>query len=74
MFGDGAHTPAWIHSSTSLYDTIPIAVDGEGNHDFYVARELIYNLPGFGPVGVWELEDLTQPGGIAWYEQSTGIL
>ncbi|MHA1747586.1 MAG: ABC transporter substrate-binding protein [Promethearchaeota archaeon] len=74
MFVDGAHTPAWIFTSTSLYDTIPISVDGEGDHDFYVARELIYDLPGFGPVGVWELEDLTQPGGIAWYEKSTGIL
>jgi len=35
---------------------------------------LIYNLPGYGPVEVWVLEDLTVPGGIAWYEQSTGIL
>ncbi len=74
MFGDDCHTPAWIFTDTSLYDTIPIATDGEGDHDFYVARELVYDLPGFGPVGVWELEDLTQPGGIAWYEKSTGIL
>ncbi|MHA1981428.1 MAG: CARDB domain-containing protein [Promethearchaeota archaeon] len=74
MFVDGAHTPAWIFTSTSLYDTIPIAVDGEGDNDFYVARELVYDLPGFGLIEVWELEDLTQPGGIAWYEKSTGIL
>ncbi len=73
MFGDNCHTPGWIFTDTSLYDTIPIAVDGEGDHDFYVARELVYDLPGFGPVGVWELEDLTLPGGIAWYEKSTGI-
>ncbi len=73
-FGDGAHTLGWIFTNVSLYDTIPIAVDGEGDHDFYVARELVYDLPGFGLVGVWELEDLTQPGGIVWYEQSTGIL
>jgi peptide/nickel transport system substrate-binding protein len=74
MFGDGAHTPAWIYTNTSLYDTIPIAVDGVGDHNFYVARDLIYDLPGFGLVGIWELEDLTQPGGLAWYEKSTGIL
>ncbi|MFX0008806.1 MAG: CARDB domain-containing protein [Candidatus Hermodarchaeota archaeon] len=73
-FGAGYHTPAWIFTNTSLYDTIPIAVDGEGDHNFYVARDLMYNLPGFGPVEVWELEDLTEPGGIAWYEKSTGIL
>ena len=35
---------------------------------------MLYNLPGFGVVEVWELEDLDQPGGIAWYEKSTGIL
>ena len=74
MFVDGAHTPGWIFTDTSLHDTIPISVVGEGDHDFYVARELVYDLPGFGPVGIWELEDLTQPGGIAWYEKSTGIL
>ncbi|MFX1401758.1 MAG: CARDB domain-containing protein [Promethearchaeota archaeon] len=74
VFGDGAHTNAWIFTNTSLFDTIPIAVDGEGDHDFYVARELIYDLPGFGQVEVWELEDLDVSGGIAWYEKSTGIL
>ncbi|MBY9018869.1 MAG: hypothetical protein KGD66_08560, partial [Candidatus Lokiarchaeota archaeon] len=74
LFVDGAHTPGWIFTDTSLYDTIPISVDGEGDHDFYVTRELVHDLPGFGPVEVWELEDLTQLGGIAWYEKSTGIL
>jgi len=74
IFGDGSHTPAWILTNTSLYDTVPIAVAGEGDHNFYVARELIYDLPGFGLIGVWELEDLTIPGGYAWYEKSTGIL
>jgi C1A family cysteine protease len=74
VFGDGSHTPAWIFTNTSLFDTIPIAVDGEGDHDFYVARELVYDLPGFGQVEVWELEDLNLLGGIAWYEKSTGIL
>jgi C1A family cysteine protease len=74
IFADGAHTPAWIFTNASLFDLIPIAVDGEGDHIFNVTEEFIYNLPGFGPVAVWQLEDLTQPGGIAWYEQSTGIL
>ena len=73
-FGDGNHTIGWIFTNVSLYDTIPITVDAEGDHNFYVAQELVYDLPGFGPVEVWELEDLTQPGGIAWYEKSTGIL
>ncbi|MFX1496914.1 MAG: ABC transporter substrate-binding protein [Promethearchaeota archaeon] len=74
LFGDGYHTPAWIFTNTSLYDIIPIAVDGDGDHDFYVAREFLYDLSGFGLVEVWELEDLTEPGGLAWYEKSTGIL
>jgi branched-chain amino acid transport system substrate-binding protein len=73
-FGDAAHTPAWIFTNTSLYDIIPIAVNGDGDHIFFVTRELTYDLPGLGPVGVWEVEDLLVPGGIAWYEKSTGIL
>ena len=74
IFGDGAHTPVWIFTDVNLGDYIPIAVDGEGDHIFNVADELIYDLPGFGPVGVWVVEDLTYPGSIAWYEKSTGIL
>ena len=35
---------------------------------------MICYLPGYGPVEVWILEDLTVPGGIALYEKSTGIL
>jgi hypothetical protein len=83
-FGDGSHTPAWIFTDVSLGDEIftdvslgdeiLIAADGEGDHLFSVAGELIYDLPGFGPVEVWVLEDLTLPGGVAWYEKSTGIL
>jgi hypothetical protein len=41
---------------------------------FNVTRDLIYDLPGYGPIAVWVLEDLTMPGGVAWYEKSTGIL
>jgi len=74
IFGDGTHTPAWIFTDVSLGDEILIAVDAEGDHLFSVAGELIYDLPGFGPVGVWVLEDLDLPGGVAWYEKSTGIL
>ena len=74
LFGDGAHTPMWIFTNISLYDTIPIGVVGDGDHNFYVARDLIYNLPGVGPIGVWELEDLVYPGAVVWYEKSTGIL
>jgi hypothetical protein len=74
VFGDGNHTPAWIFTDVSLGDEILIAADAEGDHLFSVAGELIYDLPGFGPVNVWVLEDLTLPGGVAWYEKSTGIL
>ena len=74
ILGDGFHTPVWIFTDVSLGDTIPIAVAVEGDHIFNVTREFIYDLPSFGPVGVWELEDLTSPGGTAWYEKSTCLL
>jgi len=74
LFGDNFHTPIWIFTNVSLGDTIPIAVAYDADHIFNVTREFIFDLPNFGPIGVWELEDLTQPGGIAWYEKSTGIL
>ncbi len=73
-FGNGVHTPAWIFTNVSLGDEIFIAVIAEGNHIFNVSNELIYDLPGFGLIDVWVLEDLTLPGGVAWYEKSTGIL
>ncbi len=74
VFGDGTHTPAWIFTDINLGDTIPIAVDGVGDHSFLVSNELVYDLPGFGLIEVWELVDLDAFGGIAWYEKSTGIL
>ena len=73
-FGYGVHTPAWIFTNVSLSDVIPIAVDGEGDHLFNVTGDLVYDLPGFGLVEIWKLEDVTQPGGFAFYEKSTGIL
>jgi len=73
-FGDGFHTPIWIYTDLSIGDQTVIAVDAAGDHLFEVTSDLIYDLPGFGPVDVWVLEDLTLPGGIARYEKSTGIL
>jgi len=74
FFGDGSHDPIWIFTSASLDDTIPISVFSEGDHSFLVSDELVYDLPGYGLIGVWVLEDLTLPGSIAWYEKSTGLL
>jgi subtilase family serine protease len=73
-FGSGVHTPMWIYPDMSLGNQILIAVDGEGDHIFNVSSESTIVLPYFGTKDVWVLEDLTSPGGIAWYEKSTGIL
>ena len=73
-FDDGSHAPIWIFTNVSLYDLVPISVDGDGDHIFNITSERIFSIPGFGSVEVWELEDLSFPGGIAWYEKSTGIL
>jgi C1A family cysteine protease len=73
-FGSGVHTPMWIFTEFSIGDLIPIAIDDEGDHIFNITGDSLYDLPGFDTVEVWELEDLTLPGGIACYEKSTGIL
>ncbi|NVM28239.1 MAG: hypothetical protein HWN65_05315 [Candidatus Helarchaeota archaeon] len=73
-FAIGSHTPAWIFNTVSLGDSVQIASIIESGHIFNVSAEIDYLLPGFGPIEVWVLEDLTTPGGIAWYEKSTGIL
>ncbi len=73
-FNDGSHTPVWIFTNVSLYDTVQISVDGIGDHTFSIETEKIFNIPGFGSVEVWQLEDLSWPGGVAWYEKSTGLL
>lgn len=74
LFDDGSHTPVWIYTNVSLYDTVLITVDGVGDHTFEITTEKIFNIPGFGSVEVWQLEDLSWPGGVAWYEKSTGLL
>ena len=73
-FNDGSHAPVWIFTNVSLYDLVPIAVADDGDHIFNITKEKTFNIPGYGSVEVWQLEDLTNPGGIAWYEKSTGIL
>ncbi|NVM55244.1 MAG: Ig-like domain-containing protein, partial [Candidatus Helarchaeota archaeon] len=70
-FGDNVHTPLWIFTNVSLGDSIPIGLPYD--HNFRVSGTLIYNLPGFGPVEVWVLEDQTSWGSL-WYEKSTGLL
>ena len=73
-FGNGYHTPAWIFTNHSLYDIVPIVFPYDGDHNFNITGELVYDLPGFGLVEVWILEDLMVAEGIAWYEKNTGIL
>ncbi|HUX99753.1 MAG TPA: hypothetical protein VMV49_09385 [Candidatus Deferrimicrobium sp.] len=72
--GAGNHTPLWIFTNVSLGDTIRLAPFVEPDHCFNVSGAVIYEYPGVGPVEVLVLEDLTQPGGVAWYEKSTGLL
>jgi subtilisin family serine protease len=73
-FENGSHTPVWIFNDASLGDFIPIAVANVGDHLFNVSKELYYDLPGYGTIEVWELEDLDTPGGFALYEKSMGLL
>ncbi|UCG70299.1 MAG: hypothetical protein JSV09_04585 [Thermoplasmata archaeon] len=71
---DGDHDPAWILTDVSINDTVELGVIWDGDHTFKVIGEFIYFLPGYGPVEVWNLTDLTKPGGVLWFEKSTGIL
>ncbi len=71
-FNDGAHTPLWIFTNVSLGDLVRIGVGVD--HTFRVSGELVYNIPGFGPVEVWVLEDESYYDGALWYEKSTGLL
>ncbi|MFX1281389.1 MAG: CARDB domain-containing protein, partial [Promethearchaeota archaeon] len=74
LFPNFTHTPVWIFPNIIIGQIIPISVATEGDHEFIVSRDFTYNLPGYGSVNVWELEDLTYPGGFAWYEKTSGIL
>ncbi len=71
---NGSHTPMWIFSNINIGDNVLISVDGEGDHTFEISDEKSINLPGYATLEAWELIDLTQPGGIAFYEKNTGIL
>jgi len=73
-FGDDVHSPIWIYPNTALGNEVQIAVAYEGDHLFLVSDDLIANFSGLGMVDAWVLEDLTLPGGWAWYEKNTGIL
>ncbi|MFX1572565.1 MAG: Ser-Thr-rich GPI-anchored membrane family protein [Promethearchaeota archaeon] len=74
LLGSGTHDPGWIFTDISLGDNVPIGLLWGYEHIFNVSGELIYDLPGYGAVEVWVLEDLTIPGETVWYEKSTGIL
>ncbi|MHA1671828.1 MAG: C25 family cysteine peptidase [Promethearchaeota archaeon] len=74
QFGDGYHTPAWLFTNVEINDTLFIAVDGEGDHLFNCSNIIRHILSGYGEVEICVMEDLTVPGGKAWYERSTGIL
>lgn len=73
-FADFTHTPFWIFTNVSLGDNVLISSIWDGDHTFEVTDELIYDLPGYGPVGIWVLQDLADPTAVVWYEKSTGIL
>jgi hypothetical protein len=69
-----SHTPFWIFTDVSLGDKVLIYSIWDGDHIFEISGELIYDLPSFGPIDVWILQDLADPNATAWYEKSTGIL
>ncbi|MFX0009231.1 MAG: hypothetical protein ACFE9R_02860 [Candidatus Hermodarchaeota archaeon] len=73
-FGSGVHTPVWLFDNVTLGDSIPIAVDGIGDHTFNVSSEASISYPGYGSLNVWVLQDLFYPSNLVWYEKSTGLL
>jgi hypothetical protein len=68
------HTPFWIFINVSLGDIVLISFPHENDHEFMVSNKLVYDLPQYGSVEVWELQDLAYPNAVVWYEKSTGIL
>ena len=73
-FLPGIYEPGWIHTDASLNDIVLIAVDGDGDYIFNITGETVYNLAGYGKIGIWILEDVFNPNCTAWFEKSTGIL
>jgi hypothetical protein len=69
----GAHDPGYILPTTQLYDTVLLCVDGMGDVDYNVSSYLIYDLPSYGKIGVWELTGISSPLSLLWCEVSTGI-
>ncbi|MFX1340971.1 MAG: hypothetical protein ACFFDK_20340, partial [Promethearchaeota archaeon] len=74
---ESSHTPWWIFTNSSIGDHVWICVlndTAQNDHEFSITGELIYNLPNYGLVEAWILEDQDAANGIAWYEKSTGLL
>ena len=74
FYNNNHHTPYWIFINVSLGDNVLICVPHGNDHTFTVLKELMYELPGYGTVEVWELHEISYPNGILWYEKSTGIM
>lgn len=73
-FGVGVHAPVWVFTNITLGDSIPIAVDGIGDHLFNISYEITFPYPGYGVLDIWVLQDLSYPSSLVWYEKSTGLL
>jgi len=73
-YSDNDHSNVWVFTNISLGDSVSIGILFDGDHTFKVVDETIYDLPEYGTVDVWILEDQTRDGGLAWFEKSTGIL
>jgi len=67
-------TPIWIFNNASVGDEVKMAVGMDRDHSFAVIDEIICDYPGIGVIEIFVLEDLSLPGGVAWYEKSTGLL
>ena len=73
-FGTNTHSPFWIFKNSTINDLIWIAVDGEGDHEFKITREIKFIQYGYEIFDVWVLEDVDMQGGNAYYDKNTGHL
>ena len=73
-FGVGIHAPVWVFTNITLGDSVPIAIDGVGDHPFNVSDEITFSYPGYGDLNIWVLQDDWYPSSLIWYEKSTGLL